>query len=75
DPIHLGIIFIVNLEIGYLTPPLGLNLFVSSTIFRKPFVEVLRGTLPFVVLMLGALALVTYVPNISLWLVHFLGQH
>ena len=66
DPIHLGIIFIVNLELGYLTPPMGLNLFVASTLFNKPIGEIMRAVLPFIGLLFVALILVTYVPSISL---------
>jgi C4-dicarboxylate transporter DctM subunit len=65
-PIHLAVIFIVNLEIGYLTPPLGLNLFVASTIFRKSIGEVVRSMLPFIGLMIIGLLMVTYIPAISL---------
>ncbi|MBI4543362.1 MAG: TRAP transporter large permease [Gemmatimonadetes bacterium] len=68
DPIHLGIIMIVNLEIGYLTPPFGINLFVASTIFEQPLIRVLRGVVPFVLLMLIALLAVTFVPALSLTL-------
>jgi C4-dicarboxylate transporter DctM subunit len=68
DPIHFGIIFIVNLEIGYLTPPLGLNLFVASSVFDKPIVQVIRSVVPFTLLMLVALALVAWFPGISLFL-------
>ncbi|HVI00594.1 MAG TPA: TRAP transporter large permease, partial [Enhygromyxa sp.] len=66
DPVHLGIIFIVNLEIGYLTPPIGINLFVASSVFRQPIGEVIRGVVPFIGLMLLGLVAVTYVPTISL---------
>ena len=66
DPVHLGIIFIVNLEIGYLTPPIGINLFVASSVFRQPLGEVARGVIPFIGLMLIGLVAVTYVPTISL---------
>lgn len=65
-PIHLAVIFIVNLEIGYLTPPLGLNLFVASTIFKKSIGEVVRSVLPFIGLMIIGLLMVTYIPAISL---------
>jgi C4-dicarboxylate transporter DctM subunit len=65
-PIHFGIIFIVNLEIGYLTPPLGLNLFVASTCFERPITTVVRAAAPFTLLLLVGLALVTYLPAISL---------
>jgi C4-dicarboxylate transporter DctM subunit len=68
-PLHMAIIFIVNLEIGYLTPPIGLNLFVSSTLFKKSIGEVVRSTLPFVGLMAICLMLITYIPTISLGLV------
>jgi C4-dicarboxylate transporter DctM subunit len=68
DPLHLGIIFIVNLEIGYLTPPVGLNLFVASTLFGRPLIYMIRAVLPFIVLMMIGLALVTYVPSVSVGL-------
>lgn len=68
-PLHLGVIFIVNLEIGYLTPPLGINLFVASTLFKKSLGNIIRATIPFTGLMLCALILVTYVPSVSLGLV------
>lgn len=65
DPMHFGIIFIVNLEIGYLTPPVGLNLFVSSTLFKKPLGHIIRSVAPFIILMFGGLLLITFVPAIS----------
>jgi C4-dicarboxylate transporter DctM subunit len=65
DPVHFGIIFIVNLEIGYLTPPVGLNLFVASTLFDKPIEHIIRAVLPFIVLMIVGLALITYIPSLS----------
>jgi C4-dicarboxylate transporter DctM subunit len=65
DPVHVGLIFIVNLEIGYLTPPLGLNLFVASTYFGKPFGEVIRSVLPFLGILVVSLGIVTYVPTVS----------
>lgn len=68
DPIHFGIIFIVNLEIGYLTPPLGLNLFVASSVFEKPIVTVIRSVIPFTLIMLVALAIIAWLPGLSLWL-------
>jgi C4-dicarboxylate transporter, DctM subunit len=66
DPVHLGVIFIVNLEIGYLTPPIGINLFVASAAFKKPMGEVMRSVVPFILLMFVGLGLVTYVPSISM---------
>lgn len=73
DPVHLGIIFLTNLEIGYLTPPVGLNLFISSLRFGKPVFTVVRSVLPFGLILLVALALITYVPDLSLVLVRLLG--
>jgi C4-dicarboxylate transporter DctM subunit len=66
DPVHLGIIFLLNLEIGYMTPPLGLNLFLSSIRFGKPLSEVYRTVLPFFALLLIVLLVITYFPQLSL---------
>ncbi|HOO57361.1 MAG TPA: TRAP transporter large permease subunit [bacterium] len=74
DPIHFGIVFIINFEIGYLTPPVGINLFTSGAVFKKPVIEVARSVIPFLGLLLIALALVTYYPPISLWLVKLTGN-
>lgn len=65
DPIHMGVIFIVNLEIGYLTPPIGINLFVASAAFGKPMGMVIKSVLPFIALMFVGLMVVTYVPSVS----------
>jgi tripartite ATP-independent transporter DctM subunit len=73
DQIHLGIIFLTNLEIGYLTPPVGLNLFISSLRFNQPVFSVVRATLPYIGILLLVLILITYVPDLSLTLVHVLG--
>ena len=67
DPIHLGIIMVVNMEIGMITPPVGLNLFVASGISGLSLWDVFKGAAPFMVIMLGALFIITYVPIISLW--------
>lgn len=67
DPVHLGIIFLANLEIGYSTPPVGLNLFIASQRFDKPPLALFRAAVPFLGLMLLWLALLTYVPELSLW--------
>jgi len=69
DPIHLGIIFIVNLEVGFLTPPVGINLFLASYRFKKPFMEICRYVLPFLAAQLVVVFLVTYVPALSTFLV------
>ncbi len=66
DPIHFGLIFIVNLSIGYITPPIGLNLFVSSSVFERPILRVIKASFPYAVIMLLALAAVTYIPWLSL---------
>lgn len=66
-PIHLAIIFLTNLEIGYMTPPVGINLFISSYRFGKPLPELYRSTLPFLFLLILALLIITYVPILSLW--------
>jgi tripartite ATP-independent transporter DctM subunit len=66
DPIHLAIIFLTNLEIGYITPPVGINLFISSFRFNKPVVELYKASFPFLIIMLIALMLITYVPYLSL---------
>ncbi|MBI2787265.1 MAG: TRAP transporter large permease [Elusimicrobia bacterium] len=68
DPVHLGALFLLNLEIGYMTPPLGLNLFLSSRRFDKPLPVLYRAVLPFWILLVGALMVVTYWPALSLWL-------
>jgi tripartite ATP-independent transporter DctM subunit len=73
NQVHLGIIFLTNLEIGYLTPPVGLNLFISSLRFGRPVFSVVRATLPYILILLVALVLITYVPQISLWMVDALN--
>lgn len=64
-PLHLGVIFLVNLELGYLTPPVGMNLFLAAYRFEKPMAEIYRSTLPFFVVLLITVLLITYVP----WLI------
>lgn len=66
-PVHLGIIFVANLQIGYFTPPIGMNLFIASYRFNKPIVELYTATLPFMLVLLLVLVLITYVPQLSLW--------
>lgn len=70
DPVHLGIIFLANLEIAYLLPPVGMNLFMSSFRFKKSIGKVALATLPFILVLMVALIIITYVPELSLWLVH-----
>jgi len=69
DPVHLGIIFVINLEAGFLTPPVGLNLFMASYRFNKPFLEVTRSVLPFLLVHVIVVFLVTYMPVLTTWLV------
>ncbi len=68
DPVHFGIIFIVNLQIGYITPPMGLNLFVSASHFDKPLTQVIKASFVFIFVLFVALIAVTYVPWLSLGL-------
>jgi C4-dicarboxylate transporter, DctM subunit len=65
DPVHLGIIFLANLELGYLTPPVGMNLFLSSYRFNKPVPEVIRSVLPMLGVLLVGVLLITYVPALT----------
>ena len=67
DPVHLGIIFLVNLEIGYSTPPVGLNLFIASARFERPVLQLYWASLPFLLILLAALVVITYVPQLSLF--------
>jgi tripartite ATP-independent transporter DctM subunit len=73
DPVHLGIIFLTNLELGYLMPPMGLNLFLSSLRFEKSIFHLSKAVIGFILLEIVALLVITYVPDLSLWLVRFLG--
>ena len=68
DPIHLGIIMVVNMEIGMVTPPVGLNLFVTSGVTGMNLVQVTRAALPWLTVLLVFLVMVTYIPQISLFL-------
>lgn len=68
DPVHFSIIFTHNMEIGLIHPPVGLNLYVLSTISSAPVGEVIRGVLPFLILLLIVLGIITYVPILTLWL-------
>ena len=74
DPLRLGIIFLANMELGYLTPPVGLNLLMSSYRFRKPVAEVLRAVLPVVLVLSVGVLLITYVPALTTALPRWLGH-
>jgi C4-dicarboxylate transporter DctM subunit len=74
DPIHLGIIMVVNMEIGMVTPPVGLNLFVTSGVTGMSLVQVTKAALPWLSVLLVFLVLITYIPAISLALPNFMGM-
>ncbi len=67
DPLHLGMIFLANLELGYLTPPVGMNLFLASYRFDKPLIQIYRHAIPFLLVLLVVVLLITYVPALTLW--------
>ena len=69
DPVHLGIIFLANMQIGYITPPVGMNLFIASYRFERPVLEVYRATVPFFLILLATVLVITYWPALSLYLV------
>jgi tripartite ATP-independent transporter DctM subunit len=73
-PVHLGIIFIANLELGYLTPPVGLNLFLASYRFKRPMLEVTRASLPMLIILGIGVVLITYVPWLTVGMLSFLGR-
>lgn len=72
DPIHFGVMLVINMELALMSPPVGLNLFVISNISKIPLAQVLRGTMPFFFLMIGLLIVVTYIPIVSTWLPNLL---
>jgi tripartite ATP-independent transporter DctM subunit len=69
DPVHMAIIFITNLEIGYSAPPAGINLFIASFRFRKPVMSLARSAFPFLVVLIIGLMIITYIPDLSLFLI------
>ncbi len=72
DPVHMAMIFLTNLEIGYNAPPAGINLFIASFRFRKPVMSLAKSALPFLLILAAVLMLITYVPDISLFMVKLL---
>jgi C4-dicarboxylate transporter DctM subunit len=68
DPIHLGIVFLANLELGYLTPPVGMNLFLASYRLKKPMSEVYRAAVPMIVVLGVGVLLITYIPALTTFL-------
>jgi C4-dicarboxylate transporter DctM subunit len=73
DPLHLGAVVVMNVAIGMITPPFGINLFVGVATFKVPYLEIVRGLLPFIGVALAALALVTYAPALVTWLPRLVG--
>lgn len=74
DPVHLGIIFLANLQLGYLTPPVGMNLFLSAYRFNQPLTRVYRFSFPFLLILLAGVLIITYVPALTLSLPAWLGR-
>jgi TRAP-type C4-dicarboxylate transport system permease large subunit len=72
-PVHLGIVFLAAMELGYLTPPVGLNLFISSYRFEKPIISVFAATFPFLIILAMSVILIAFWPNLSLWLLSLRG--
>jgi len=68
DPVHFAIVVTVNMELALITAPVGLNLYVLATVSRTPLATVIKGVNPFLVLMVGLLIAITYLPDLSLWL-------
>ncbi|WP_319576354.1 TRAP transporter large permease subunit [uncultured Desulfobacter sp.] len=68
-PVHLGIIFLANMQIGYFTPPVGMNLFIAGYRFNKPIHEIYRATIPFMLVLLLSVLIITYWPQLSLFLI------
>jgi C4-dicarboxylate transporter, DctM subunit len=75
DPIHLGVIFLANLEMGFLLPPVGLNLFLASSRFGKPLISLYRYILPFLIITGIGVLLITYTDSMSLGILRLLGRH
>jgi C4-dicarboxylate transporter DctM subunit len=71
DPVHFGIIMVINLSIGFITPPVGINLFIGSAISRLPVLTIARAILPYLIAMIISLLLITFLPSISMFLVSF----
>ena len=69
NEVHLGIIFLAAMQLGYLTPPVGLNLFIASYRFEKPIMQVYSATFPFLLILLLSVVLIIYWPALSLWLI------
>jgi C4-dicarboxylate transporter DctM subunit len=73
DPVHFGVILVMNLSIGTFTPPFGINIFVGQVVFKAPLSSIYPGVVPFIAVAIAALMVVTYVPGLSLWILRFLN--
>jgi tripartite ATP-independent transporter DctM subunit len=73
NPVHLGIIFLTNMEIGYSTPPVGMNLFISCFRFKRSVIELYRAAIPFIIILLIGLMIITYIPQLSIGFVQYFG--
>ncbi|HRK86671.1 MAG TPA: TRAP transporter large permease subunit, partial [Alcaligenes faecalis] len=73
DPVHFGIMLVVNMEIGLATPPVGLNLYVASSISKLGLTEVTKSTVPWLLTGLAFLLMITFIPEITLWLPRMMG--
>jgi TRAP-type C4-dicarboxylate transport system permease large subunit len=74
NPIHLGVIFLSNLELGFLFPPVGLNLFLSSSRFNKSLPQLYRSVVPFLIILAIGVLLITYVDSMSIGLLRWMGK-
>ena len=74
-PVHLGIIFIANLELGYLTPPVGLNLFLASYRFKRPLLDITRAVLPMTAILGTGVLIITYVPWLTTGVLRLFGRY
>jgi C4-dicarboxylate transporter DctM subunit len=73
DPVHFGVIVVMNLSLGTFTPPFGINIFVGQAVFKAPISSIYPGLVPFIAAAVGALFVVTYIPQVSLWILRYIG--
>ena len=73
DPVHFGVVLVMNLSIGTFTPPFGINIFVGQAVFKAPLSSIYPGIAPFIAVAIAALMVVTYVPQLSLWILRYIG--
>jgi C4-dicarboxylate transporter DctM subunit len=73
DPVHLGAVITLNVAVGMISPPFGLNIFIGITTFKVPYWEVVKSVWPFIIVALVALAIVTYIPDLVMWLPRMVG--